>query len=118
MSTISSKIFLSADGTKVYAEATGDLSKPALVFIHGLSSNVLVFDRQFKDPRLNENFYLVRYDMRGHGRSGHPREASAYQSIRYAEDFKAVCEEFELSKPSVLAWQVTSSSRVCIGTYY
>ncbi len=31
----------SADGTLIYAEAVGDASKPALVFIHGLALGLL-----------------------------------------------------------------------------
>lgn len=104
MSTIESKILVSADGTKLFAEAAGNPSKPVLVFIHGFCVTGAAFDPQFEDARLHENLYLVRYDMRGQGRSGMPREAAAYESIRHAEDFKAVCEGFGLRKPNVLAW--------------
>ena len=107
MVSLDSRIFKSTDGTKIFAEAAGDPSRPALVFIHGLGLNGVAFDNQFEDPKLNKNLYLVRYDMRGHGCSGMPREAAAYESIRHAEDFKALCEEFGLVKPDVLGWSVT-----------
>lgn len=42
--------------------------------------------------------------MRGHGRSDAPLVAEAYESIRYAEDFKAVMEEFGVVKPFVAGW--------------
>ena len=35
----------------------------------------------------------MRYDLRGHGRSGYPMNAASYESRRYAEDFKAVLEQ-------------------------
>ncbi|KAJ3529918.1 hypothetical protein NM688_g7786 [Phlebia brevispora] len=106
MVAIVSKEVTSEDGTKILVEAAGDSSKPALVFIHGFGLTGISFDPQFEDPRLNENLYLVRYDMRGHGRSGIPLEASAYESAKHAEDFKAVCDEFKLVKPNVLAWSL------------
>ncbi|KAF7795621.1 hypothetical protein EIP86_006786 [Pleurotus ostreatoroseus] len=106
MVALTQKLLHSADGTKIYAEAAGDPSKPALVFIHGLGLCTFAFDAQFEDPRLNQTLYLVRYDMRGHGQSGMPLEKAAYESARHAEDFKVVCGAFGLVKPSVLAWSL------------
>ena len=104
MVAIVSRILESADGAKIFAEAAGDPANPAVVFIHGLGLCGVAFDAQFEDPRLYQNLYLVRYDMRGHGRSGMPMDAASYQSVRHAEDFKAVCEGFGLTRPNVLAW--------------
>ena len=98
------QILTSADGTKIWAESAGNPSKPALVFIHGLSCSALGFDKQFVDQGLLENFHLIRYEMRGHGRSGQPLEAEAYQSLRYAEDFKTVCDAFGADKPFLVGW--------------
>ncbi|OBZ72093.1 hypothetical protein A0H81_07864 [Grifola frondosa] len=75
-----------------------------LVFIHGLACTALGFDKQFSDPELQASLHLVRYEMRGHGRSGMPENPEAYESIRYAEDFRIVCEAFGLSKPFMLGW--------------
>ena len=101
------KILTSADGTKIWAESARNPTKPALVFIHGLSCTALGFDKRFADKRLRENFHLIRYEMRGHCRSGQPLEAEAYQSIRYAEDLKTVtCEAFGVEKPFLVGWCV------------
>ncbi|KAM5538568.1 hypothetical protein V8D89_007901 [Ganoderma adspersum] len=48
--------------------------------------------------------------MRGHGRSGQPLEAEAYQSLRYAEDFKTVCGAFGVDKPFLVGWSLGGSS--------
>ena len=98
------QILTSSDGTKIWSESAGNPSKPALVFIHGLSCSALGFDKQFVDQGLLENFHLIRYEMRGHGRSGQPLEAEAYQSLRYAEDFKTVCDAFGAAKPFLVGW--------------
>ncbi|KAJ7268033.1 Alpha/Beta hydrolase protein, partial [Mycena rebaudengoi] len=76
------------DGTEILAEATGDYSKPHIVFVHGASSNGTVFDPIFKTRSADRK--SVRYDIRGHGRSGKPQRPEDYESIRYAEDFQAL----------------------------
>lgn len=50
---------VSNDGTKIWAQAKGDPSKPAVVFIHGFSCTGLHFSKQFSDPSLLKNLYLV-----------------------------------------------------------
>lgn len=55
-----SKIVQSKDKTEIYADAAGDPSKQAIVFIHGFSLSGIVFDSIFFDPHYTENFYLVR----------------------------------------------------------
>ena len=95
---------ISADGTKIWAQAAGNPSKPAVVFIHGFSCSTLNFGKQFSDPTLLENLYLLRYDVRGHGRSEQPLEAKDYESLRHAEDFKAVIDAFGVRKPFVAGW--------------
>ena len=98
------QILTAPDGTNIWAEGVGNPSAPALVFIHGLSLTAIPFDNQFTDQELLRNFHLIRYELRGHGRSGMPREAAAYDSIRYAEDFKTVCDAFGLVKPFLVGW--------------
>lgn len=98
------KILTSPDGTEIWAEEAGDRTKPAVVFIHGLACTALAFNAQFADEELLRGAHLVRYEMRGHGRSGKPEDIGAYASIRHAEDFRTVCEAFGLVKPVVLGW--------------
>ncbi|KAF8883046.1 Alpha/Beta hydrolase protein [Mucidula mucida] len=94
-----------ADGTLIYAEAVGDASKPVLVFIHGLALGLLGHHKS-ADPRWSEALYLVRYDTRGHGQSGMPTDAAAWESQRLAEDFDAVVNAFGLKNPFVLGWSL------------
>ena len=53
------KFVVSADGTRVFAAALGDPSKPALVFVHEIALSGSVFNKLF--AKLNEmnEFYLV-----------------------------------------------------------
>ncbi|KAG7442768.1 alpha/beta-hydrolase [Guyanagaster necrorhizus] len=96
----------SKDGALIYADASGDPTKPCLVFVHGLSLSGAVFDNLFANPKLTENFYLVRYDMRGHGRSAMPESLDDYSSEIFAEDFRAVARAFKISKPIFVGWSL------------
>lgn len=49
-------------------------------------------------------YVQVRYDIRGHGRSGKPSDAASYESQRFAEDFKAVIDAFKLDRPIYAGW--------------
>ena len=81
-----------------------DASKPTIVFIHGLSCTALGLDNQFADAELQTNFHIVRYEMRGHGRSSKPLEETDYESKKIAEDFRTVCEAFGVVKPFMAGW--------------
>ena len=94
----------SSDGTAIYADATGVPTNTAIVFIHGLSCTALGWEKQFADAALCASFHLVRYEMRGHGRSGKPLEEEGYTSTKIAEDFRTVCEAFGLVKPFIAGW--------------
>ena len=50
----------SADGTQIWAESTGDPSKPPVVFIPGFSCTSLAFDKQWADPSMKANLFMVR----------------------------------------------------------
>ncbi|KAI0360167.1 alpha/beta-hydrolase [Trametes cingulata] len=103
---LTEQVVASADGTRIFVESTGDPTKAAIVFVHGLSSSALGWDSQFTDPDLLRDFHLVRYDMRGHGRSGKPLDPSQYESRRFAEDFKAACDACEVKKPFFAGWSL------------
>ncbi|KAK7045133.1 putative oxidoreductase ephD [Favolaschia claudopus] len=96
----------SKDGTQIFAEARGNPSKPAVVFIHGFRLGATVFDSIFDDPHWLSQVYLVRYDTRGHGRSDKPTDATSWASERLAQDFDAVVQSYNLHCPFVLAWSL------------
>ncbi|KZT29299.1 alpha/beta-hydrolase [Neolentinus lepideus HHB14362 ss-1] len=95
---IISKVLQSTDGTIIYAEAVGNVDGPSIVFVHGFLTCTIVFNDMFADERLLREFYLVllhnvrkvRYDLRGHGRSGMPEDVEGHSSSAYADDFMAV----------------------------
>ena len=50
----------SADGTQIWAESTGDSTKPAVVFISGYTLSCLVFDKQWESSFMKKNLFMVR----------------------------------------------------------
>ena len=50
----------SADGTKIWAEATGNIVGPVVVFIPGFSCSSLAFSKQWDDPFMNIKLHMVR----------------------------------------------------------
>ncbi|KAK7039950.1 putative oxidoreductase ephD [Favolaschia claudopus] len=108
----------SADGTQIFADARGDPSKPAIVFIHGLGISAMSFDNVFNDPLWLRHVFLVRYDTRGHGRSDKPTTAAAWESQRIAEDFDAVVRSYGLHRPFVLGWSYGATHITDIMTFH
>ncbi|KAH8092179.1 Alpha/Beta hydrolase protein [Cristinia sonorae] len=102
--TASGRYITSKDGTRIWADDAGVKSGIPVVFIHGFACTALIWDKQFGDRTLARNLNMVRYELRGHGRSDHPEHPDAYVGERYAEDFMAVCGAFGISKPFVCAW--------------
>ncbi|KAJ7125351.1 Alpha/Beta hydrolase protein [Mycena epipterygia] len=115
MSASIPKLWPSADGTLIYAEASGNPANPSVVFAHGFALSGIVFDKLFSDPRLLDKLYLVRYDVRGHGRSGKPVDAKGYASSLYAADFSAVIKAFSLNMPVFVGWSAGAliTSDIC-----
>lgn len=53
------RMLVSADGTQIYANAVGDPSKQAVVFIHGFVWSFIAFDDIFDDTEWTTQLYLV-----------------------------------------------------------
>lgn len=76
------------DGITIHYETQGDPATPAVVLLHGFTS-----DHRMWLPvveALRESFYLIAPDLRGHGRSGAPEAVDAYSMETYAEDLQAL----------------------------
>ncbi|KAJ7760664.1 alpha/beta-hydrolase [Mycena maculata] len=107
----------STDGTTIFAEATGNPNNLHLVLLSGLSLSGCVFDDMCADQRLLESLYVVRYDIRGHGRSGKPNTPQAYESKLFADDFKTVMDAFGLHKPVLAGWSMGAAVATDVVTH-
>ncbi|KAH6904866.1 Alpha/Beta hydrolase protein [Coprinopsis sp. MPI-PUGE-AT-0042] len=93
-----------SDGTQIFATAVGQSHLPSLVFVHGYAFSTLIWASIIANSDLLKQFYLVAYDLRGHGRSGKPTTSAGYLSNLFAEDFANVVREFGLDSPVYVGW--------------
>lgn len=54
-----SKLVVSLDGYRVYANAVGDPANPALFFVHGFSADSSIFNSIFDNTDNTREFFLV-----------------------------------------------------------
>jgi non-heme chloroperoxidase len=94
----------STDGVRLHVRTSGTPSGRPILFVHGFAQSLWCWTKQFAAPDL-QRFHLVAFDLRGHGRSDKPIQASAYQSsTAWADDIAAVIEGLALEKPIVVFW--------------
>jgi pimeloyl-ACP methyl ester carboxylesterase len=89
----------SFDGTQLAVRASGDPTRPALVFVHGFSLDMTTWHYQW--TALSERFRCVLFDLRAHGRS--EKAATGDLSLQaMAHDLAAVIRSATPDGPVVL----------------
>ena len=87
--------FAEVNGTRLYYEIAG--SGDALVFLHGFSLDRRMWDDQF--AAFAEHYRVLRYDLRGFGKSDVPSE----QSYGHEVDLKHLLEYLNIERAHVVA---------------
>jgi pimeloyl-ACP methyl ester carboxylesterase len=96
----------SSDDVAIATQCWGDPSKPAMVFIHGFNQAHLCWVRQVRSA-LCSSFYLVTYDLRGHGASGKPAEEHRYRDAHlWCDDLSAVMDAAGIEKAVLVGWSL------------
>lgn len=94
------------DGLTISAEEDGKRSGPAILFIHGLAHSRASWVRQLDSP-LAQEFHLIAYDLRGHGRSDKPTDDAFYtEGKRWGDELAAVIDAAHVRKPILVAWSL------------
>nr|WP_238601242.1 alpha/beta hydrolase [Xanthomonas arboricola] len=94
------------DGVAVAVQEHGAVDGPAIVFVHGLLGSRIDWNGQLADPRL-QGYRLITYDLRGHGLSGKPATASAYQDgALWADDLAAVLKAANARDAVLVGWSL------------
>jgi non-heme chloroperoxidase len=89
-------------GVQLHVVETGHGRGRPIVFLHGASQSELQWSRQMQS-HLAEHHRLIALDLRGHGRSGKPRDGYA-DSKQWADDINAVIVALELDQPVLCGW--------------
>jgi len=79
----------SSDGTELHVEVFGAEEAPTLVLLHGWTEALRYWVYVIRE--LSDQFRIVAYDLRGHGRSGRA-PGDDYSLARFGDDLEAVLE--------------------------
>jgi len=88
---------VSTNDITTFYEATG--RGPPVVLIHGHSLNLRMWDAQVA-PLVDARYRVVRYDVRGHGRSEAP--ATGYIWQNYSLDLRDLLDRLDVDTPAHL----------------
>lgn len=78
------------NGVNLYVTTDGNPDAPPLVLVHGYPDNHTVWDRVTE--QLKDRYFVIRYDVRGAGRSDKPTRTRAYRMAHLAADLAAVVD--------------------------
>jgi 3-oxoadipate enol-lactonase len=87
---------IDADGCPIHVEVTGPDSAPALMLSNSLGTDLSMWDAQAE--AFAKEFRLIRYDRRGHGKSGAPK--GPYSMERLGRDVLAILDALKIQKTS------------------
>jgi 3-oxoadipate enol-lactonase len=85
---------IDADGCPIYCEVEGPEGAPVLMLSNSLGTNLHMWNGQVAP--FTQHFRLVRYDRRGHGKSGVPK--GPYSMERLGRDVLAVLDGLGIKK--------------------
>ena len=82
------------DGCPIHVEVEGREGAPTLMLSNSLGTNLHMWDDQ--TPEFSKHFRLIRYDRRGHGKSGVPK--GPYNFDRFGRDILAVLDALKIRR--------------------
>jgi 3-oxoadipate enol-lactonase len=85
---------IDADGCPLNVEVEGNLGAPVLMLSNSLGTNLHMWDDQASECA--KHFLLVRYDRRGHGKSG--LTPGPYSMERLGKDVLAILDALDVEK--------------------
>ena len=88
---------LERPGFRLYYEWKANAGKPTLVLVHSLGTSTALWDPQVAE--FENHFSVLRYDARGHGRSGSP--AGPYTMDDLGGDAVALLDELGIERANV-----------------
>src|SRR5882757_8798423 len=85
---------IDADGCPINVEVSGTDGAPALILSNSLGTDLHMWDDQMAE--WTKHFRVVRYDRRGHGKSGVPK--GPYSMERFGRDVLAIADALKIKK--------------------
>ncbi len=91
-------------GIEIYYQVHGE--GPPLVLLHGFTSNLEIWDLLGYVDALSAHFQLILIDCRGHGKSGKPHTAAAYDLELRVGDVLAVLDHLSIAKAHIYGYSM------------
>ncbi|UEJ81242.1 alpha/beta hydrolase [Brachybacterium halotolerans subsp. kimchii] len=98
------KIPSPADGARIAYDVTG--SGPAAVLLHGSVLSRAIWRAYGYVDALKSDRTVIRIDLRGHGRSDAPHEASAYTQGAFVADLMAVLDAEGIERAALIGYSL------------
>ncbi len=89
---------LSINATDIHYWTNDKVEKPAVFFLHGAAMDHKMFDKQY--AALNEDYYVITWDARGHGESRPVKGAFTISDL--AQDLLCIIDELRVSSVTLL----------------
>lgn len=93
--------WVNSNGVNLYVTTEGPAKAPPLVLVHGYPDNHTVWDKV--SEHLTDRYFVIRYDVRGAGRSDKPPRTRDYRMTQLAGDLAAVVDAVIPDQPFHLA---------------
>ena len=90
---------IEAGSAEIFVVDGDHADKPALCLINGATTNLTSWAPLL--PQIENDFRVVRHDVRGTGRSGPGLDLSGYEIDSYADDLAAVLEHLSIERAIV-----------------
>ena len=84
------------NGTQIHYQVNGNPTHPALLFSNSLGTDLSMWDAQAR--KLSDDFYVVRYDVRGHGNSS--RDSDPFGLDTLGLDVLALMDHLSIQQAS------------------
>ena len=82
------------DGIDFYYQEEGEKGAPTVIFSNSLGANLCMWDRQVE--ALKNQFHIIRYDQRGHGRTTVPTNPFDFDDL--SNDVIHLMNELEINQ--------------------
>lgn len=106
-------MLVDVNGLKLHVQTHGKPENPAVVLAHSLGSDMSTWDRLV--PVLNDRYYVIRMDMRGHGQSG---IAGDYSFHDLASDVVGILDHLKVDKANFIGLSMGGMIAQALGLYY
>lgn len=92
------------NGKTLYVESSGPTSSEAIIFMHGLGSNLDYWGACIDLANLKAKYRVIAYDWDGHGRSPLNEDNLSMESL--SEDVISLMDTLEIEKATLVGHSV------------